>query len=130
MISYPFETSQKTHDMISSPSPLFFLPLSPFFPPPLPFFSSPSPLFFLPLSPFFPPLSSRIDCRYVAQTGDVVVGRVTELAPKRWKLAVGSAHEAQLMLSAINLPGGAQRRRTAVDELNMRNIYVEGDLVT
>ncbi|CAI5524887.1 unnamed protein product [Closterium sp. Naga37s-1] len=67
---------------------------------------------------------------YVAQTGDVVVGRVTELAPKRWKLAVGSAHEAQLMLSAINLPGGAQRRRTAVDELNMRNIYVEGDLVT
>ncbi|GJP44299.1 hypothetical protein CLOM_g3671 [Closterium sp. NIES-68] len=67
---------------------------------------------------------------YVAQTGDVVVGRVTELAPKRWKLDVGSAHEAQLMLSAINLPGGAQRRRTAVDELNMRNIYVEGDLVT
>ncbi|CAI5512667.1 unnamed protein product [Closterium sp. Naga37s-1] len=74
--------------------------------------------------------SLHTDCRYVAQTGDVVVGRVTELAPKRWKLAVGSAHEAQLMLSAINLPGGAQRRRTAVDELNMRNIYVEGDLVT
>eukprot|EP00163_Fabomonas_tropica_P004807 TRINITY_DN1425_c0_g1_i2.p1 TRINITY_DN1425_c0_g1~~TRINITY_DN1425_c0_g1_i2.p1 ORF type:complete len:152 (-),score=18.73 TRINITY_DN1425_c0_g1_i2:380-835(-) len=34
------------------------------------------------------------------------------------------------MLSSINLPGGVQRRRTATDELNMRNFFEEGDLVS
>eukprot|EP00966_Prymnesium_polylepis_P245250 5673468-Prymnesium_polylepis.1 len=34
------------------------------------------------------------------------------------------------MLSSINLPGGEQRRRTAEDQLNMRQFYVEHDLVS
>lgn len=34
------------------------------------------------------------------------------------------------MLSAVSLPGGIQRRRTAEDELQMREILKEGDLVS
>mmetsp|Transcript_9142 Transcript_9142/g.15637 ORF Transcript_9142/g.15637 Transcript_9142/m.15637 type:complete len:214 (+) Transcript_9142:244-885(+) len=35
-----------------------------------------------------------------------------------------------LMLSAINLPGGVQRRRTQEDELNMRTLFQENDLIS
>ncbi|BBM97698.1 exosome complex component RRP4 [Marchantia polymorpha subsp. ruderalis] len=68
--------------------------------------------------------------RYNPETGDVVVGRVTEVAPKRWKVDVNSRQDAQLMLSAVNLPGGIQRRRTATDELNMRDLFTENDLIS
>ena len=34
------------------------------------------------------------------------------------------------MLSAVSLPGGVQRRRTAEDELQMREIFQEGDLIS
>mmetsp|Transcript_14077 Transcript_14077/g.56641 ORF Transcript_14077/g.56641 Transcript_14077/m.56641 type:complete len:185 (-) Transcript_14077:1294-1848(-) len=34
------------------------------------------------------------------------------------------------MLSAMNLPGGVQRRRTYEDELNMRSLIKEGDLIS
>ncbi|KAJ7522908.1 hypothetical protein O6H91_18G031000 [Diphasiastrum complanatum] len=68
--------------------------------------------------------------RYNPGTGDVVVGRITEVAPKRWKVDVNSKQDAQLMLSAVNLPGGLQRRRTADDELNMRNFFEERDLIS
>lgn len=67
--------------------------------------------------------------RYAPETGDVVVGRVTELSPKRWRMEIGSKQEAMLALSAVTLPGGEQRRRTAMDELSMREMYAEGDLV-
>ena len=36
---------------------------------------------------------------------------------------------AALPLSSINLPGGTLRKRTAVDELNMRSFFAEGDLL-
>ncbi|EFJ27224.1 hypothetical protein SELMODRAFT_147871 [Selaginella moellendorffii] len=75
---------------------------------------------------FVKPLRSR----YEARVGDVVIGRVTELAQKRWKVDVNSKQDAHLMLSAVNLPGGIQRRRTATDELNMRSVFVEGDLIS
>eukprot|EP00249_Psilotum_nudum_P010386 c22508_g1_i1 orf=190-1218(+) len=68
--------------------------------------------------------------RYNAETGDVVVGRITELGPKRWKVDVNFKQDVQLMLSSVNLPGGIQRRRTAVDELNMRSLFVENDLIS
>ena len=68
--------------------------------------------------------------RYSPETGDVVLGRVTEIAGKRWKLDVNSRQDAILQLSAVNLPGGIQRRRNAVDELNMRQLYGENDLVS
>jgi hypothetical protein len=43
------------------------------------------------------------------QVGDVVVGRVTEVAQKRWKMDVNGRQDAALMLSSVNLPGGVQR---------------------
>ena len=68
--------------------------------------------------------------RYVPETGDVVLGRVVDIAGKRWKLDVGGRQDAVLQLGAVHLPGGAQRRRNAVDELNMRALYAENDLVS
>jgi len=68
--------------------------------------------------------------RYVPETGDVVLGRVVDIAGKRWKLDVGGRQDAILQLGAVHLPGGAQRRRNAVDELNMRALYAENDLIS
>lgn len=34
------------------------------------------------------------------------------------------------MISAVSLPGGVQRRRTAEDELQMRVIFKEGDIIS
>eukprot|EP00960_Hanusia_phi_P068260 766798-Hanusia_phi.AAC.4 len=34
------------------------------------------------------------------------------------------------MLSSVNLPEGEHRRRTYEDQLNMRTLFVEGDLVS
>lgn len=68
--------------------------------------------------------------RYAPQMGDVVVGRITEVMGKRWKVDLNARLSATLELSAVNLPGGIQRRRTQEDELNMRSVFREGDLVS
>lgn len=68
--------------------------------------------------------------RYQGEIGDVVVGRVTSLGQKRWLVDVNHRLDAILLLSSINLPGGVQRRRTIEDELNMRNFFIEGDLIS
>jgi exosome complex component RRP4 len=62
--------------------------------------------------------------------GDVVVGRVVEVGDKRWRVDINSRQDAILQLSSIILPGGAQRRRTAEDSLQMRTFFTEGDLVS
>ncbi|KAK5583394.1 hypothetical protein RB653_004987 [Dictyostelium firmibasis] len=67
--------------------------------------------------------------RYHGEVGDIIVGRITEITSKRWKVDVNSRLDYILMLSAINLPGGIQRRRTSADELQMRSFFVENDLV-
>ncbi|KAH0633933.1 hypothetical protein KY290_037385 [Solanum tuberosum] len=67
--------------------------------------------------------------RYKPEIGDIIVGRVIEVAPKRWRLEINFSQDAVLMLSSMNLPDGIQRRRTAVDELNMRSIFVENDVI-
>ncbi|KNC52901.1 exosome component 2 [Thecamonas trahens ATCC 50062] len=72
------------------------------------------------------PLKSR----FVARIGDVVVGRIVEVAHKRWKVDVQSQQDAVLMLSSINIPGSTQRRRSAADELLMRSFFAEGDLIS
>jgi len=71
-----------------------------------------------------------LHARYHGEVGDVVVCRITEVGAKRWKADVNGKQQSILMLSSINLPGGVQRRRTAEDQLNMRQFYVEGDLVS
>lgn len=67
--------------------------------------------------------------RYKPDIGDIIVGRVIEVAPKRWRLEINFMQDAVLMLSSMNLPDGIQRRRTAIDELNMRSIFVENDVI-
>ncbi|KAF2840013.1 hypothetical protein M501DRAFT_991059 [Patellaria atrata CBS 101060] len=67
--------------------------------------------------------------RYTPEIGDLVVGRIVEVQARRWKVDVAAALLAALPLSAINLPGGILRKRTAVDELNIRTFFTEGDLL-
>ncbi|KAI3439457.1 S1 domain-containing protein, partial [Psidium guajava] len=67
--------------------------------------------------------------RYKPEVGDIIVGRVIEVAPKRWRLDINYSQDAVLMLSSINMPDGIQRRRTAEDELNMRSIFEENDVI-
>ncbi|KAG9457469.1 hypothetical protein H6P81_001977 [Aristolochia fimbriata] len=67
--------------------------------------------------------------RYKPEVGDIIVGRVNEIAPKRWRLEINFSQDAVLMLSSMNLPDGIQRRRTAIDELSMRSIFEENDVV-
>ncbi|KIY64413.1 hypothetical protein CYLTODRAFT_380968 [Cylindrobasidium torrendii FP15055 ss-10] len=67
--------------------------------------------------------------RYNAQVGDLVVGRISEVQPKRWKVDANARQDAVLMLSSVNLPGGVQRRKLESDELQMRSFFEEGDLL-
>lgn len=67
--------------------------------------------------------------RYTPEVGDLVVGRIVEVQPRRWRVDVGGTQLAGLPLSAINLPGGVQRRRTETDELAIRSFFAEGDLL-
>ncbi|KAJ1455380.1 hypothetical protein M885DRAFT_520293 [Pelagophyceae sp. CCMP2097] len=67
--------------------------------------------------------------RYTGEVGDLVVGRVIEVAHKSWKLEIGGARRATLALSSVNLPDDAQRIRTQEDALAMRSVFAEGDVV-
>ncbi len=68
--------------------------------------------------------------KYQAEIGDVVVGRVTEVQQRRWKVETNSRLDSVLLLSSVNLPGGELRRRSAEDELAMRGYLKEGDLIS
>jgi exosome complex component RRP4 len=48
---------------------------------------------------------------------------------RRWAVDIRSMTQASLQLTAVDLPGGIQRRRTTDDELIMRDMYCEGDVV-
>ena len=63
--------------------------------------------------------------RFAPATGDVVIGRVTDVGKGHWKLDISSRLSGNLHLSSVDLPGREQRRRTAMDEMNMRNLYGE-----
>ncbi|RUS22588.1 hypothetical protein BC937DRAFT_88349 [Endogone sp. FLAS-F59071] len=67
--------------------------------------------------------------RYNAEIGDIVVGRITEVAQSRWKVDVNGRQDAVLLLSSINLPGGVLRRKSESDQLQMRTFFSEGDLL-
>ncbi|KAJ7204756.1 exosome complex exonuclease rrp4 [Mycena pura] len=70
-----------------------------------------------------------ISTKYNPEVGDLVVGRITEVQPRRWKVDANSRQDAVLMLSSVNLPGGVQRRKLESDELQMRNFFEDGDLL-
>lgn len=44
--------------------------------------------------------------RYQGEIGDVVVGRITEVQQKRWKVDKNARVDSALLLSSVNLPGG------------------------
>ena len=67
--------------------------------------------------------------RYNPEIGDLVIGRIVEVQSRRWKVDVAAPLLANLPLSSINLPGGTLRKRTSVDELNIRSFFGEGDLL-
>ena len=67
--------------------------------------------------------------RYAAEVGDVVVGRVTDVLPGRWLLDICAAQKASMLLANVTEPGGMLRRRGREDELTMRRLFQEGDLV-
>lgn len=69
--------------------------------------------------------------KYIAEAGNVVIGRIIEISGKRWKLDINSTRHGILLLSSINLPGEMQqRRRNQDEELDMRMFYKEGDLAS
>lgn len=67
--------------------------------------------------------------RYIGSIGDVVVGRITEVQQKRWKVETNARLTSVLLLPSVNLPGGELRRKTSEDELLMKNYLSEGDLI-
>lgn len=71
-----------------------------------------------------------VQARFVGEVGDVVVGRVKEVGSKRWRVDVRARQDGVLMLSAVNLAGGVQRRRTYEDQLAMRTLFREDDLIS
>uniref|UniRef100_A0A8D2DYZ5 Exosome component 2 n=1 Tax=Sciurus vulgaris TaxID=55149 RepID=A0A8D2DYZ5_SCIVU len=71
-----------------------------------------------------------LNTRYNGEVGDIVVGRITEVQQKRWKVETNSRLDSVLLLSSMNLPGGELRRRSAEDELAMRGFLQEGDLIS
>jgi len=72
------------------------------------------------------PLKSR----FTGDVGDVVVGRVTTIQGKRWKVDVQGRQDGVLLLSSIDLPGDERRRRTEQDQLQMRSLFLENDLIS
>ncbi|XP_077334286.1 exosome complex component RRP4 isoform X2 [Lithobates pipiens] len=44
--------------------------------------------------------------RYNGEVGDIVVGRITEVQQKRWKVDTNTRLDSVLLLSSVNLPGG------------------------
>ncbi|KAK9161365.1 hypothetical protein Syun_007706 [Stephania yunnanensis] len=46
--------------------------------------------------------------RYQAERGDIIVGRVVEIVPERWKVEINFSQDAVLMLSSMNMPDGIQ----------------------
>ena len=51
------------------------------------------------------------------------------MGPNRWFVDLNGTQDAFLPLTSVHLPDGEQRRRTARDEMQMRDIFTEGDMV-
>jgi len=71
-----------------------------------------------------------VKSRYTGEVGDLVVGRISAVESKKWRADVSGHRDAQLQLSSVNLPGGVQRMRTHEDQLQMRSLFTESDLIS
>ena len=62
--------------------------------------------------------------RYNPEVGDLVIGRIVEVGPLRWRVEANARQDAVLMLSSVNLPGGVQvgmRDRPVVDVVETKD---------
>lgn len=71
-----------------------------------------------------------LKCRYHAEVGDVVIGRIIGIIGGQWKVDINAQQDALIGLSSVFVPGQIQRRKTAEDESNMRQIFKETDLIS
>lgn len=69
-----------------------------------------------------------LQSRYVPEVGDLVIGRIVDVGPQRWRVEANARQDAVLMLSSVNLPGGVVRRKIESDSLKMREFLAEGDV--
>lgn len=67
--------------------------------------------------------------RYVPEIGDVVVGRVVEIIGNKWTVDINCSQAAVMLLSNVSEPGGILRRRGRSDELTMRQLFDQGDII-
>ncbi|XP_010511328.1 PREDICTED: exosome complex component RRP4 homolog [Camelina sativa] len=67
--------------------------------------------------------------KYKPEVYDVVVGRVIEVSQSFWRVELNSTQDGVLKLSSTNMSDAVQKRKRSVDELNMRDIIVEDDVV-
>ena len=68
--------------------------------------------------------------KYYPGVGDIVVGRIMSIEQNKWRIDVNSYQHANLLLTAINLPGGEQRRRSEEDKSLMREYFKENDIIS
>lgn len=69
-----------------------------------------------------------LKARFTAATGDVVIGRVVQIAYKRWVVDIDGTDRATLHINSVRLED-IQRRKTEEDEQKMRELLCENDLV-
>lgn len=67
--------------------------------------------------------------RYTGEVGDLIVGRINVVDSKRWRVDINAQRDAVLPLSSINLASGEQRMKTYEDQLSMRTLFEEQDLI-
>lgn len=68
-----------------------------------------------------------LNAAYTPDIGDVIVGKVIEVGPKRWKIDANAKQDSVLLLSSISLPGGIQRRKSEADEMQMKTFFKKGE---
>jgi len=67
---------------------------------------------------------------YKPEIGDVIIGRILSIEKKSWRVDINAGKDGNLLITAINLPQGEQRRRSEEDKLNMRSFFEEADLLS
>jgi len=68
---------------------------------------------------------------YIAQTGDLIVGRVVDVQASRWMVQLTpDSSDAALPLASVYLASVGQRVRTAEDARDMHTFFTVGDLLS
>lgn len=71
----------------------------------------------------------KYNLRYTPNIGDIVIGRVSNIYNKKWKIDINCKQNVVLNLSAINLPNLEQRKKLEEDEVKMREFFDVNDVI-